>query len=108
MPHVTFVSRKGERTKIAAPAGQTILEAAHANDVGLPGTCGASMICATCHVLISAEYRAKLPPPSEDEEDTLDLAFGVTEDSRLGCQITLTDAVDGMEIRLAPTSPASL
>jgi 2Fe-2S ferredoxin len=102
MPHVTFIAPSGERTPVEVPHGMTILEAAHANGVGLPGTCGGSMVCATCHVMICAADRAKLPPPSENEEDTLDLAFGVTDDSRLGCQVTLTDELEGMDIRLAP------
>jgi len=104
MPHITFIAPGGERTPVEVPSGTTILEAAHANGVGLLGTCGGSMVCGTCHVMISAADRAKLPPPSEDEEDTLDLAFGVTADSRLGCQITLTEEMEGMEIRLAPTA----
>lgn len=102
MPSITFIDSNQLRTRAQVPAGTTILEAAHANGVGLPGTCGGSMICATCHVMIGATDRARLPPPSEEEEDTLDLAFGVTGDSRLGCQITLTDAHDGMLVRLAP------
>ena len=108
MLRITFISQRGERTTVEAAPGQTVLEVAHAHEIGLPGTCGASKICATCHVKIAADYRSKLPPPTEDEEDTLDLAFGVTEDSRLGCQITLTEAMDGMDILLAPTSPANL
>jgi len=100
---VTFITVDGRRAEAQAKAGSTILEAAHANDIPMLGTCGASMVCATCHVMIGADARAHLPPPTEDEEDTLDLAFGVTGDSRLGCQVRLTDALDGIEIRLAPT-----
>ena len=104
MPHITFITAGGERIPVQVPDGTTVLEAAHANGVGLAGTCGGSMVCGTCHVMIGAADRAKLPPPSEDEEETLDLAFGVTADSRLGCQITLTEELDGMEVRLAPTA----
>jgi 2Fe-2S ferredoxin len=103
MPRVTFLEADGTRREIEVAAGSTVLDAARANDLPITGTCGGSMVCATCHVMISADDRARLPPPSEDEEDTLDLAFGVTSDSRLGCQIRLTDAADGIRIRLTST-----
>ena len=102
MPKVTF-QMDGEQREIDVATGTTVLEAARAHDLPITGTCGGSMVCATCHVMIAAADRAKLPPPSEDEEDTLDLAFGVTADSRLGCQIRLTDAADGICIRLTST-----
>lgn len=108
MLRVTFISLEGERIVVDALPGQSILDVARANCINLPGTCGGSLVCATCHVRISEQFRAKLPPPSESEEDTLDLAFGVTAESRLGCQIRLTDALDGMEIRLASSMPANL
>jgi ferredoxin, 2Fe-2S len=103
MPRVTFVEVDGERREIEVAAGMSVLEAARANDLPITGTCGGSMVCATCHVMIDAADRARLPAPSEDEEDTLDLAFGVTADSRLGCQIRLTPATDGICIRLTST-----
>jgi ferredoxin len=103
MPRVTFLDPDGGERAIEVAAGMTVLEAARANDLPITGTCGGSMVCATCHVMIAEADRAKLKPPSEDEEDTLDLAFGVTADSRLGCQIRLTDANDGIRIRLTST-----
>jgi 2Fe-2S ferredoxin len=78
MPKVTFLEMDGDQREIEVVAGTTVLEAARAHDLPITGTCGGSMVCATCHVMIAAADRAKLPPPSEDEEDTLDLAFGVT------------------------------
>ena len=103
MPKVIFVDMDGGRRELEVAAGMTVLEAARAHDLPITGTCGGSMVCATCHVMIDAADRARLPPPSEDEEDTLDLAFGVTADSRLGCQIRLTDKSDGIRIRLTST-----
>ena len=103
MPRVTFLEADGGKREIDVAAGTTVLEAARAHDLPITGTCGGSMVCATCHVMIAAADRAKLAPPSEDEEDTLDLAFGVTADSRLGCQIRLTDAADGIRIQLTST-----
>ncbi|HVZ46555.1 MAG TPA: 2Fe-2S iron-sulfur cluster-binding protein [Ramlibacter sp.] len=103
MPKVTFVQMDGAEHAVKVAAGTTVLEAAKANDLPMVGTCGGSMVCATCHVKICAADRARLPPPTEDEEDTLDLAFGVTADSRLGCQIELTDALEGIRIQLTST-----
>jgi ferredoxin len=103
MLRVLFLQLDGTERPIDVPSGTTILEAAKANDLPIVGTCGGSMVCATCHVMIDGPDRAKLPPPSEDEEDALDLAFGVTADSRLGCQIHLADELDGIRIRLTST-----
>ena len=100
MPKVTFVQMDGSERAVEVAAGTTVLEAAKANDLPMVGTCGGSMVCATCHVKICAEDRARLAPPSEDEEDTLDLAFGVTADSRLGCQIIITEELDGLKVTL--------
>lgn len=107
MPKVTFVDVDGRQHQVVVAPGTTVLEAARANRLPMPGTCSASMVCATCHVMIDAADRARLPPPSGDEEDTLDLAFGVTADSRLGCQVKLTDATDGIRIRLTSTMQAA-
>ena len=103
MPRVVFLQMNGAEREVQVPAGTTILEAAKANDLPMVGTCGGSMVCATCHVMIDAPDRARLPSPSENEEDALDLAFGVTADSRLGCQIRLGDELDGIRIRLTST-----
>jgi 2Fe-2S ferredoxin len=103
MTCVTFITIDGRRMPAQVQSGSTVLEAAHANDVPMLGTCGGSLVCGTCHVKIGADARAQLTPPSEDEEDTLDLAFGVCSDSRLGCQVKIDDALEGVEIRLAPT-----
>ena len=103
MPKVFFVRVDGAERLVDVPAGTSILEAAKANGLPMVGTCGGSMVCATCHVMIDATDRARLPPPAEDEEDTLDLAFGVTSDSRLGCQIRLSEQLEGIRIRLTST-----
>ena len=61
------------------------------------------MACATCHVVVQDPWYDRLAPPSDDEEDMLDLAYGLTATSRLGCQIALTDALDGLVVRLPDT-----
>ena len=91
---------KGEVVKLNVPVGTTILEAAHNNDVDLEGACEGSLACSTCHVIVDDAYFDKLPEPSEDEEDMLDLAFGLTKTSRLGCQIVLDKDLDGVTVEI--------
>jgi 2Fe-2S ferredoxin len=101
MAKVTFISADGAtRTELDAPVGTTILELAHKNNIDLEGACEGALACSTCHVIIHSDYLDRLPEPSEEEEDMLDLAFGLTLNSRLGCQIEITDELEGMEITL--------
>ncbi|XP_022732317.1 uncharacterized protein LOC111286557 [Durio zibethinus] len=97
---VTFVSKDGEEIPIRVPMGMSMLEAAHENDIELEGACEGSLACSTCHVIVmDMEYYNKLEDPIDEENDMLDLAFGLTETSRLGCQIIASPELDG--IRLA-------
>ena len=100
MVRMTFIEPDGTRRDIETPPGKTILEIAHANNIDIEGACEGVMACSTCHVIVEPEWYGKLPPPEEDEEDMLDLAAGLTRTSRLGCQITVTEALDGLTVRL--------
>ncbi len=100
MPRVVFVSPDGAKREIDAPVGKTILEIAWANDVDIEGACEGVMACSTCHVIVASGDFGRLDEPSEDEDDMLDLAWGVCPTSRLGCQITLTEELDGIELAL--------
>ena len=100
MPKVTFITTNGDRVLTEAADGARLLEVAQNADMPLEGTCEGQMACSTCHVIVGKDWFAKLPPASEDEEDMLDLAAGVTRTSRLACQITLTAALDGLEVRI--------
>jgi 2Fe-2S ferredoxin len=100
MPKVTFISPDGSRQVVDAPVGSTILELAHKYNVDIEGACEGSLACSTCHVIVAPEWYPKLKPPSEDEQDMLDLAFGLTKTSRLGCQIVITAALDGLVVSL--------
>lgn len=100
MPRVVFVEPDGERREIDAPEGVSVLEIAHKHGIDLEGACEGSLACSTCHVVVDPEFYARLAEPTEDEEDMLDLAFGLTHTSRLGCQIVLTDALDGIVLKL--------
>lgn len=75
---VTFILPNGERTTLDAPAGASILDVAHENDVDLEGACEGSVACSTCHVIVDPEYYAKMEEPDDEENDMLDLAFGVS------------------------------
>jgi 2Fe-2S ferredoxin len=89
---------KGERKEFNVPVGTTVLEAAHSNDISLEGACEGSLACSTCHVIVDEKFYSKLDEASEDEEDMLDLAFGLTPTSRLGCQIIMTKELDGLTL----------
>ena len=100
MPKVTFIERDGTRREFDAPVGLSLLEIAHKHDIDLEGACEGSLACSTCHVVVEKEWFEKLAPASEDEEDMLDLAFGLTKTSRLGCQIIVSEELDGLTVRL--------
>jgi len=100
MPKMTFIERNGTRREVDAPVGLSVLEIAHRNDIDLEGACEGSLACSTCHVIIDSEWYELLKDATEDEEDMLDLAFGLTRTSRLGCQIIITEELDGLTVAL--------
>ena len=100
MPKMTFIQRDGSRKEVDAPIGLSVLEIAHRNDVDIEGACEGSLACSTCHVIIESDWYELLKDATEDEEDMLDLAFGLTKTSRLGCQIIMTEELDGLTVRL--------
>ena len=100
MPKITFVHPNGSRKEVDAPIGLSVLEIAHRNQVDLEGACEGSLACSTCHVIVAPEWFDLLQEPTEDEEDMLDLAFGLTHTSRLGCQIIMTNELDGLVVSL--------
>ena len=83
--------------------GLSVLEIAHRNDIDLEGACEGSLACSTCHVIVDDAYFGGIPEPTEDEEDMLDLAFGLTHTSRLGCQIIMCEEFDGL-VTLPPAT----
>ena len=107
MPRMTFIERDGTRREVDAPLGLSVLEIAHKNDVDIEGACEGSLACSTCHVIVDPEWYELLKEASEDEEDMLDLAFGLTATSRLGCQIVITEELDGLVVKL-PSSTRNL
>ncbi|KAJ0983772.1 hypothetical protein J5N97_002128 [Dioscorea zingiberensis] len=98
---VTFVDKDGEEKLIKVPVGMSMLEAAHENDIELEGACEGSLACSTCHVIVmDVGYYNKLEDPTDEENDMLDLAFGLTQTSRLGCQVIAKPELDGMRLAL--------
>src|SRR5215469_16758540 len=100
MPKMIFVERDGTRREVDAPVGLSVLEIAHRNGIDIEGACEGSLACSTCHVVVDSEWFELLKPATEDEEDMLDLAFGLTQTSRLGCQIIISEELDGLTVKL--------
>lgn len=100
MPKLTFILPDGTRKEVDAPVGLSVLEIAHRNEIDLEGACEGSLACSTCHVIVDANDYERLSEATEDEEDMLDLAWGLTETSRLGCQIVMSDELDGLTVKL--------
>ncbi|MEO1092985.1 MAG: 2Fe-2S iron-sulfur cluster-binding protein [Pseudomonadota bacterium] len=91
-----MTDRRGQTRHLDAVDGSTILEVARRFDLELEGTCGGQMACATCHVVIGPDWYARLPPPSNEERDMLELAARPRRTSRLGCQVRLAGTLDGL------------
>ena len=104
MPKINFVHQDGTTKTIDAPNGISVLEIAHMNEIELEGACEGSLACSTCHVIVDDAWYPKLSEVEEDEEDMLDLAFGLTQTSRLGCQIIMSDELDGLTVKLPAAS----
>jgi ferredoxin, 2Fe-2S len=100
MPKMTFIERDGTRREVDAPLGLSVLEIAHKHGIDIEGACEGSLACSTCHIIVEPEWYDVLKDASEDEEDMLDLAFGLTKTSRLGCQIVMTAELDGLTVKL--------
>jgi 2Fe-2S ferredoxin len=100
---ITVISRAGDRSEIEAATGVSVMEALRESGIDeLLALCGGCCSCATCHVRIDPASSDKLPPMSDDENDLLDSSDHRTPQSRLSCQIVITEALDGLEVEIAP------
>ncbi|ODV86981.1 hypothetical protein CANARDRAFT_27318 [[Candida] arabinofermentans NRRL YB-2248] len=104
---ITFITKDGGQKTFEVAEGDNILDIAQANHVDMEGACGGSCACSTCHIIVDPEYYDSIPEPDDDENDMLDLAFGLTETSRLGCQVNMTKELDGIRVAL-PTMTRNL
>jgi 2Fe-2S ferredoxin len=101
MPKITYIESSGTEHAVDAEVGSTVMESAIKSSVpGIEAECGGACACATCHVYVEEEWREKTGGPSPMEEDMLDFGYDVRPNSRLSCQIKVTDALDGLVVRI--------
>ena len=101
MPKITFIEHHGKEHVVEGETGMTVMEVAIKNSVpGIEAECGGACACATCHVYVDEAWMEKTGTPEDTEEDMLDFAFDVQDNSRLSCQIKVTDELDGLVVRL--------
>ena len=101
MPKITYIEHNGKIHSIEVANGLTVMEGAVQNKIpGIDADCGGSMACATCHVYVKEEWFNKLPKKEDGEEDMLDMAFEPKKNSRLSCQLMVSDQLDGLVVNL--------
>jgi len=102
MPKINYITTNGDNHQVDVELGYTVMEGAVNNDIdGLPAECGGACACATCHAYIDPEWMAKLIAPDDMEDSMLDAAFERRDNSRLTCQIEVTQELDGLIVRIA-------
>ena len=101
MPKITYIEHGGKEHKIDVSNGLTVMEGAVQNDIpGIDADCGGSMACATCHVYVKEDWFNKIPSKQEGEDDMLDMAFEPKQNSRLSCQLIVSDELDGLIVNI--------
>ena len=99
MAKITFKDYQGNSRTIEVDNGLTVMEGAVQNEIpGIDADCGGSMACATCHVYVEEKWLDKIPKPEDGEVDMIDMAFEPKKNSRLSCQIIVSDELDGLEV----------
>ncbi|CAL9734236.1 adrenodoxin homolog, mitochondrial [Monosporozyma servazzii] len=98
--NITFVLKDGEQKTYEVAEGDSLLDIAQGHNLDMEGACGGSCACSTCHVIVDPDYYDAIPEASEEEDDMLDLAYGLTETSRLGCQVKMSRDIDGIRVAL--------
>ena len=101
MPKITYIEHNGKSHVVEVPNGLSVMEGAVQNNVpGIDADCGGSCACATCHVYVDEKWFNKLPNKEDAEEDMLDMAFEPKNNSRLSCQLIVSDELDGLEVNI--------
>ncbi len=99
MPKITYKDNQGNSKTVNVNNGLSVMEGAIQNEIpGIDADCGGSMACATCHVYVKEEWLNKIPKAEDAEVDMIDMAFEPKKNSRLSCQIIVSDEVDGLEV----------
>ena len=102
MPKIIVTNRDGKKHEIDVDPNFTLMEAIRDKGFDIEASCGGCCACATCHVYIDEKWKTKITKLEDDEESMLDLAFDIKDNSRLSCQIELSDELDGLELEIAP------
>ena len=100
MPKIIFTTSDGKEHEVTVDDGVSVMEAGRDANLGIEGTCGGCLSCATCHVIVDDDWYDRTGAPGEDEDDMLDLAFGLEKTSRLGCQISMSAELDGLRVAI--------
>ncbi len=100
MPTIVFIDAEGARHEVEAKVGENLMTVGREHGLDIEGACEGVAACSTCHLIVADDWFARLAPPDEDEQDMLDLAMGLSRTSRLGCQIEVTEAMDGLVVHL--------
>ena len=101
MPKIIYITSENETHAIDVDNGLTVMEGAVQNDIpGIDADCGGGMACATCHVYVTEDWFDKLPKKEDGEEDMLDMAYEPKKNSRLSCQIVVSDELDGLKVNI--------
>ena len=99
MPKITYIEQNGDLQTIEVQSGLTVMEGAVQNNIpGIDADCGGSMACATCHVYVEDSWLNKIPKAEDAEQDMIDMAYKPNKNSRLSCQIVVTDEIDGLKV----------
>lgn len=98
--NITYITKDNKKIPVKGKIGDNVLYLAHRYAIAMEGACEASLACTTCHIYVDDKHLDKLPESTEKEDDLLDMAPFLKENSRLGCQIILTKDLDGMELSL--------
>ena len=101
MPKITYIEHDGKTHTIEVASGLSVMEGAVQNNIpGIDADCGGSMACATCHVYVKEEWFNKLPKKEDWEEDMIDMAYQPNKSSRLSCQLTVSDKLEGLTVNI--------
>ena len=101
MSKITYIESSGKSHTVDVKNGLTVMEGAIQNDIpGIDADCGGGMACATCHVYVNDDWFDKIPPKEDGEEDMLDMAYEPKKNSRLSCQIIVSDELDGLTVSI--------
>ena len=99
MPKITYISHEGKKNTVEVAIGLSVMEGAIQNNIeGIDADCGGSMACATCHVYVPEKWFSKLEKPQDAEQDMIDMAYEPKKNSRLSCQIIVSNELDGLEV----------